>query len=120
MLRDITELAAITSATSVVHDDQEAQLRLRIVLVGYGYDGCVFDALLDLLASGDAVPIGQCLAVSASLSAATCWSSLAESASSLALVSARCSRIFLRISTSNSSTVISTTVWLSMVLPLRP
>jgi hypothetical protein len=30
-------------------------LRLRIALVAYEYDGCVIDALLDELASGDAV-----------------------------------------------------------------
>ena len=30
-------------------------MRLRIALVAYEYDGCVIDALLDELASGDAV-----------------------------------------------------------------
>jgi hypothetical protein len=30
-------------------------LRLRIALVAYQYDGCVIDALLDALASDDAI-----------------------------------------------------------------
>jgi hypothetical protein len=55
MLRAIEDLSAIISATTVVHDDQEAQLRLRTALASYGADGCVIDALLEMLASGDAV-----------------------------------------------------------------
>jgi hypothetical protein len=51
----IEHLAAIISATSAVEDNREAQLRLRTAAVAYDYDGCVIDALLDLLATGDAV-----------------------------------------------------------------
>jgi len=55
MLRAVEELSAIINATSVVDNDQEAQLRLRTALVDYGYDGCVIDALIGALATGDVV-----------------------------------------------------------------
>ena len=57
MLRAITieALSAIISAAPPVDDDREAQLRLRTVLTAFDYDGCVIDALVELLATGDAV-----------------------------------------------------------------
>ena len=57
MLRAITveALSDIISAANVVDDAREAQLRLRTALVGYGYDGCVIDALLAILATDDAI-----------------------------------------------------------------
>jgi hypothetical protein len=51
----LTEAMYAIAATSVVRDDREAQLRLRTALTAFDYDGCVVDALVDMLASGEAI-----------------------------------------------------------------